>query len=35
MSHLDKILDRFQDIAQTSTAMIKTTPVSRRLPPLE
>ena len=35
MAHLDRILDRFQDIAQTSTAMIKTTPVSRRLPPLE
>jgi Lrp/AsnC family transcriptional regulator, leucine-responsive regulatory protein len=35
MAHLDKVLDRFQDIAQTSTAMIKTTPVARRLPPLE
>ena len=35
MDHLDKTLDRFQDIAQTSTAMIKTTPVKRRLPPLE
>jgi Lrp/AsnC family transcriptional regulator, leucine-responsive regulatory protein len=35
MAQLDKALDRFQDIAQTSTAMIKTTPVKRRLPPLD
>jgi Lrp/AsnC family transcriptional regulator, leucine-responsive regulatory protein len=35
MAHLDQVLDRFQDIAQTSTAMIKASPVKRRLPPLE
>jgi Lrp/AsnC family leucine-responsive transcriptional regulator len=35
MAHLDKVLDRFQEIALTNTAMIKTTPVKRRLPPLE
>jgi Lrp/AsnC family transcriptional regulator, leucine-responsive regulatory protein len=35
MEQLDKVLDRFQEIALTNTAMIKTTPVERRLPPLE
>jgi Lrp/AsnC family leucine-responsive transcriptional regulator len=35
MEQLDEILDRFQDVAQTSTSMIKTSPVKRRLPPLD
>lgn len=34
MGHLDKILDRFHDYARLSTAMVKTSPVARRLPPL-
>ncbi len=34
MAHLDKILDRFHDYARLSTAMVKTSPVARRLPPL-
>jgi Lrp/AsnC family leucine-responsive transcriptional regulator len=34
IEHLDQILDRITDKAETSTAIIKSTPVSRRLPPL-
>ncbi|WP_237173127.1 MULTISPECIES: Lrp/AsnC family transcriptional regulator [Alcaligenaceae] len=34
MAQLDAILDTLADHAQTSTAIIKSTPVARRLPPL-
>jgi len=34
IEHLDPILDRITDKAETSTAIIKSTPVARRLPPL-
>lgn len=35
ISELDPILDRVSEIADTSTAIVKSTPVKRRLPPLE
>ena len=34
ISHLDRILDSIADKAETSTAIVKTQPVLRRLPPL-
>ncbi|QQR35803.1 Lrp/AsnC family transcriptional regulator [Devosia oryziradicis] len=34
IEQLDEILDRIADKAETSTAIIKTQPVKRRLPPL-
>jgi len=34
MSDLDGILDRVAERAETNTAMIKASPVKRRLPPL-
>ncbi|KAA0700023.1 Lrp/AsnC family transcriptional regulator [Neorhizobium sp. P12A] len=34
MSELDGILDRIVERAETSTSMVKSTPVKRRLPPL-
>lgn len=33
IEHLDHILDRITDIAETSTAIVKSQPVRRRLPP--
>jgi Lrp/AsnC family leucine-responsive transcriptional regulator len=33
IEHLDHILDRITDIAETSTAIVKSQPVKRRLPP--
>lgn len=34
MEQLDSILDKLTDQAETNTAIVKTTPVKRRLPPL-
>lgn len=34
MEHLEKVLDGFHDMARLSTAIVKTTCVKRRLPPL-
>jgi Lrp/AsnC family leucine-responsive transcriptional regulator len=34
MEHLDKILDQLSERAQTNTVIVKSTPVTRRLPPL-
>ncbi len=34
MEHLDAILDTLTDRAETNTSIVKTTPVKRRLPPL-
>jgi Lrp/AsnC family transcriptional regulator, leucine-responsive regulatory protein len=34
VEELDVVLDRFHDHAQTSTAIVKSQPVERRLPPL-
>jgi|ERR1700694_3076491 Lrp/AsnC family leucine-responsive transcriptional regulator len=34
IEQLDQILDRISDKAETSTAIVKSTPVRRRLPPL-
>jgi Lrp/AsnC family leucine-responsive transcriptional regulator len=34
IDELDLILDRFHDYAQTNTAIVKSQPVKRRLPPL-
>lgn len=34
MEHLDRILDQLSDHAETNTAIVKSTPVTRRLPPL-
>lgn len=34
MEQLDTILDKLADQAETNTAIVKTTPVKRRLPPL-
>ncbi len=34
VEHLDHVLDRISERAQTNTAIIKATPVKRRLPPL-
>lgn len=34
IEHLDEILDRIADKAETSTAIVKAQPVKRRLPPL-
>ncbi|HEX4709253.1 Lrp/AsnC family transcriptional regulator [Phenylobacterium sp.] len=34
IEQLDRILDRITDKAETSTAIVKATPVRRRLPPL-
>jgi Lrp/AsnC family leucine-responsive transcriptional regulator len=34
IEHLDRILDRITDKAETSTAIVKSQPVKRRLPPL-
>ncbi len=34
VEHLDHVLDRISERARTNTAIIKTTPVKRRLPPL-
>jgi Lrp/AsnC family transcriptional regulator, leucine-responsive regulatory protein len=34
IEHLDQILDRIADKAETSTAIVKSQPVKRRLPPL-
>ncbi len=33
IEHLDHILERITDIAETSTAIVKSQPVKRRLPP--
>jgi Lrp/AsnC family transcriptional regulator, leucine-responsive regulatory protein len=33
IAHLDQILDRITDKAETSTAIVKTQPIRRRLPP--
>lgn len=33
IEHLDHILDRITDLAETSTAIVKSQPVKRRLPP--
>lgn len=35
ISQLDPVLDRVAEIADTNTAIVKATPVKRRLPPLE
>ncbi|WP_460150588.1 Lrp/AsnC family transcriptional regulator [Pseudomonas sp. S3_A03] len=34
MDHLDSLLDRLNAYAETNTAIVKKTPVKRRLPPL-
>ena len=34
MDHLDSLLDRINGYAETNTAIVKKTPVKRRLPPL-
>ncbi|MFC6298052.1 winged helix-turn-helix transcriptional regulator [Pseudomonas sp. CCM 7893] len=34
MDHLDSLLDRLNTYAETNTAIVKKTPVKRRLPPL-
>jgi len=34
MEHLDTLLDRLNTYAETNTAIVKKTPVKRRLPPL-
>ena len=34
IEHLDQILDRIADKAETSTAIVKAQPIRRRLPPL-
>jgi Lrp/AsnC family leucine-responsive transcriptional regulator len=34
IEHLDQILDRIADKAETSTALVKSQPIKRRLPPL-
>ena len=34
IEHLDQILDRIADKAETSTAIVKSQPIRRRLPPL-
>jgi len=34
IEHLDRILDKITDKAETSTAIVKSQPVKRRLPPL-
>ncbi|WP_242112933.1 Lrp/AsnC family transcriptional regulator [Luteimonas aquatica] len=34
IEHLDQILDRITDLAETNTAIVKAQPVRRRLPPL-
>ncbi|MGO2368778.1 MAG: Lrp/AsnC family transcriptional regulator, partial [Serratia sp. (in: enterobacteria)] len=34
MEQLDQILDQLAERAQSNTAIVKTTPVKRRLPPL-
>ncbi|MFO2463439.1 Lrp/AsnC family transcriptional regulator [Pseudomonas sp. 15FMM2] len=34
MDHLDTLLDRLNSYAETNTAIVKKTPVKRRLPPL-
>lgn len=34
IEHLDQILDRIADKAETSTAIVKSQPVKRRLPPM-
>ncbi|MCK6188213.1 MULTISPECIES: Lrp/AsnC family transcriptional regulator [unclassified Pseudomonas] len=34
MDHLDSLLDRINAYAETNTAIVKKTPVKRRLPPL-
>lgn len=34
MDHLDSLLDRLNGYAETNTAIVKKTPVKRRLPPL-
>src|SRR5690606_24597036 len=34
MEQLDTILDKLANLAETNTAIVKTTPVKRRLPPL-
>jgi Lrp/AsnC family transcriptional regulator, leucine-responsive regulatory protein len=34
IEHLDEILDRIADKAETSTAIVKAQPIRRRLPPL-
>lgn len=34
MDHLDTLLDRINAYAETNTAIVKKTPVKRRLPPL-
>ena len=34
MEHLDKILDRIAEKAETNTSIVKSSPVKRRLPPL-
>jgi Lrp/AsnC family leucine-responsive transcriptional regulator len=34
MDHLDALLDRITACAETNTAIVKKTPVKRRLPPL-
>lgn len=34
IQHLDLVLERFADCAETNSALVKSTPVRRRLPPL-
>ena len=34
IQHLDQVLEGFADIAETNSALVKSTPVARRLPPL-
>lgn len=34
IQHLDQVLEGFADIAETNSALVKSTPVERRLPPL-
>ena len=34
IQHLDQVLEGFVDIAETNSALVKSTPVTRRLPPL-
>ena len=35
MAQLDAVLDRITELAETNTAIVKTSPVHRRLPPLQ
>jgi len=35
MAQLDAVLDRITELAETNTAIVKTSPVRRRLPPLQ